>query len=220
MKIVLIHGTDSEKSYERYMQIVNAIKKRGWNFEKLKPDENVADKLVNTSLFGEDSLYVVKNAEKISSDSLKWLANNHEKYSSQLMLYSEKKFPSNLKKLLPKNAKQEEFELPKLIFNFVDSLIPNNSNNILKLFSKLDEPRELLIALIGKQFRDIYWLMNGNGPNYPSWRLGKIKRHTQKFAKAEVETIIIELAEIDVKSKTSDTDVDLLLEMFFVKNFS
>lgn len=222
MKIVLLHGENTEESYKRYMQIVQTIKKRGWSVVRISPNsENIADKLVNKSLFGEENLYVIKTAEKISPNFLKWINNNHEKFSSQLLLYSEKKLPANIKKLLPNSVKIEEFELPKLIFNFVDSLVPNNSKNALSLFSKLgDEPTELLIALIGKQFRDIYWVLSGGSPNYPDWRMRKIKNHAGKFTKLEVESIINELAQIDLKSKTSDADVNLLLEMFIINNFS
>lgn len=220
MKLVLVHGENNLESYMRFNTIVSGIKKRGWEIIRLNSDENIADKLVNSSLFGENNLYVLKDAQKISPNMLDWLNKNHKKFSSQLLLYTDKKLSANLKKLLPKETKIEEFELPKLIFNFVDSLVPNNSKNILKNFKKLEEPRELLIALIGKQFRDIYWIINGGNPLYPSWRLNKIKSHTQKFSIVEIEDIISQLSEIDLKSKTSDVDVDLQLEMFFVRNFS
>lgn len=222
MKIVVLHGDDTDKTYKRFSTILNGVKKKGWNVEEIDIKDDIKNKLVNSSLFESNILYTVKNAEKIDKQTLAWLSENHQKFDSQILLYSSKKLSATYLKNLPKSAKYEIFEKPVLLWKFLDSIYPGNSKNSLKFFTQLTktEAVELLISLIGGLVRDMYIVHSDGKLPYPDWRAQKISRQARKFTKDELKSIITELAEIDYKSKTSDIDASLLIEMLLVKSLA
>lgn len=220
MKIVVLHGDDTDKSYKRFSTILKGVKKKGWNVEEISVKDDIKNKLVNTSLFDSNVLYTIKNAEKIDKGSLNWLNENHSKFDAQLLLYSQKKIPATVKKSLPKSAKIENFERPVLLWKFLDSIFPGNSKQSLAIYTKISETEatELVVSLLGGLFRDMYVVHSGGKLPYPDWRAKKISSQARKFTKSELKSIIAELAEIDYKSKTSDVDANLLIEMLLIKN--
>ncbi len=52
----------------------------------------------------------------------------------------------------------------------------------------------------------------------PDWKKGKLQTVARKFQKEKLEHIIEELAEIDIQSKTSDTELKDLLDLFVIKH--
>jgi len=99
----------------------------------------------------------------------------------------------NFLKILPNDAKIEKFELPILIWKFLD-------NFNIKLFHELLKTTtpEYLLAMI-------------------SWKLKKnyLKNQNEKTASQ-----IQELSEIDIKAKTTDSNLLDLLDLFLIKNYS
>lgn len=221
MKLVIVHGEDAKKSRERFVTITKGVKKKGWSVVYLKPEANFESELTNKSLFEDENLYVVEEATKLSPSKLDWISKNSDKFDSQLFIYSKKKLPATTLKKFPKNASVEEFSLPKIIFSFTDSLFPGNSERALNLLKQLEQekqPFELLVSLMGKYFRDLYWIQHGGvGLTYPDWRMRKLKTTANKFTKGEIEDIITNLADIDYRSKSSDVNVWLLLEMLILE---
>lgn len=224
MKIVAVHGEDTLRSRARFMQIVKGVKKKGWEVIHLDPKSDFETQLTNRSLFEDNNLYIVEDFSKLTSLKTDWLKNNQEKFDSQLLLYSKKNINLNSLKKISKNVKSEKFDVKNQVFKFADSLIPGNSENALKLFREIiknGEPIELLVALIAKNFRDMFWILHGGvGLSYPDWRIKKLKSAANKFTKKELGDIISTLADIDYKSKTTDVNASLLLEMLIVEKLS
>lgn len=220
MKIVVLHGDDIEASYARLVKITDSLKKRGWRVSELVDKDELRGNLISTSLFDDNVLYVLKNADKLDSKTLQWLFENHKKYSSQLLLYAAKPLSATIKKALPKEATVENFDRPKVLWNFLDSLTPGNAKKSIQLYEQVveTEPTELVLSLIGGLISDLYTVSVGGKLSYPSWRAQKIQRQSSRFAKSELASMISQLADIDIASKTSDTDTRLLLELFIVKN--
>ena len=50
MKIIVLHGNDTNKSYERLTVFTNEAKKRGWKVTDFSLEE-----ITNQTLFGEES---------------------------------------------------------------------------------------------------------------------------------------------------------------------
>jgi DNA polymerase III delta subunit len=81
-------------------------------------------------------------------------------------------------------------------------------------------PMELLVAMLARHLRDLYWVLEGGaGMNLPSWRAGKLHTQAVKFTKETLQDTINALAEIDIKSKTSDTDARFLFEILIAEKF-
>jgi hypothetical protein len=182
MKIILLHGDDTKKSYERLTKFINEAKKRGW--------EIVNDKIEDTrSLFDLEKLIIIRDIKLVDEKSI----NLINKLAGTLVIYSEKRLSQNFLKILPNDAKIEKFELPILIWKFLD-------NFNIKLFHELLKTTtpEYLLAMI-------------------SWKLKKnyLKNQNEKTASQ-----IQELSEIDIKAKTTDSNLLDLLDLFLIKNYS
>lgn len=200
MKVIVLHGDDSEKSYARLGAFTKEAKKRGW--------EIVNDQIEETpSLFGTERLIIIRDLKLIGKKELKTI----EKIPGTLVIYSPKKIPATFLKTLPKTTKKELFELPFLLWKFLDDINLKTFQDVTKT-----QAPEMVFAMMTKRFRDLYWLKVGK-PKMSPWQLSKLKKQADKFEEAELKTIINKLAMIDVKSKTGGPDLKTLLDIFIVK---
>ncbi len=97
-----------------------------------------------------------------------------------------------------------------LIFKFLEAWRSGNAPGCLRLLHGVTErePVELVVGLLGRQLRDLYWVKSGGkGLAYPDWRAGKLKKQAAGFSEKELGAMIAELAEIDVKAKRSEVEI-------------
>src|SRR3989344_1894762 len=220
MKIVVLQGDDTARARARYTQIIAGVKKKNWDVVPIQVAKPLPEQLVSTNLFTTDILYSIDGIKKLKSEELKWLSKNADKYEGSLLVFVEGKVPTLFRNALPKTAKYETFDLPVLVWQFVDSFYPGNSKKSLVLFEKViaTEAVEFVVAMLARQLRDLYWVVNGaKGMSASSWRQAKIEKQKRKVTKAGLVDTIDSLAELDYKSKTSDTDTKLMLEMLIIE---
>ena len=110
--------------------------------------------------------------------------------------------------------------MPVILWNFLEGLYPGNSTKSIQklhiLFEK--EAPELIFTLIAKLFRDLYWVkMDAMTLPYPSWRVGKLKAQSLKFTVDQLRLLIASLTEIDIKVKTSKSDLVTELDLLIIK---
>lgn len=221
MKIIILYGDYLTKSYERLSKFVEVAKNRNWEINYLDGGEvlNLPEKLSTPSLFQKEVLYILKDSKKIKKNDLKWLNKNFEKLPGTLVIYEEGSLGKDLITLLPKEAKKEEYKLPRLIFTFLDSFYPGNNKKCLELLHDLikNEPIEFIFALFSRHLRDLYWVLTEEKSlKYDSWRKDKILKQAKYFKnQKEIANIINFLANADIEAKTSQTNLidslDLLI---------
>jgi len=182
MKIIVLHGDNTEKSYARLTKFIKEAKKRGW--------EIVNEKIEDTpSLFGTEKLIIIRDYKILQKKELKQI----EKITGYLVVYHQGNVLQTFLKTLPKDTKIEKFELPILIWKFLDNMTVSSFHELLKTNAP-----EYLFAMI-------------------VWKL------KQRYIKNPNETnanLISELADIDVKSKTGRIDLKLALDLFISKRLS
>lgn len=215
MKIIVLHGDDTAKSYERLTKFIDTAKKRGW--------EIVTNEFPNTpSLFGIDRLIVYRDYKLITKQDIK----NFDRFGGTLVVYHEGVIPVTFLKSLPKDTKVESFELPKILFIFLESFYPGNSVQCLKLLHQLVKTQavELIMFMFARHLRDLYWVtIDPTSSQFPSWRAGKLKSQASKFKinnrdpLQNLELIINNLSEIDIAVKTSKADLLSSLDLMIVK---
>jgi len=223
MKIVVLEGDDVVKARARYYQIISAVKKKGWEIVHVKANRNLAEQLVSKSLFTENILYVIEEVKVLSQKELSWLKNNFEKFEGKLLIYCEGKIPTKIKNSLPQKTKFETFDLPVIVWQFLDSFYPGNSKRCFSLFEELiqNSPVELIVAMLGRHLRDLYWILKNEGSmNMPLWRKNKLKSQVKRFTKQQLKDTINNLAEIDYKGKISDFNVRLGVEMMILESLA
>ncbi len=221
MKITLIYGEDTEKSRQRYLNIINTLKKKNWEIVKVNLEDKAkfSDKIATSiSLFSDKTLFVLDKFNKLPVSELSKL-KNLKTDSNILFWQSGKALQKNLK-LLPKETNIEKFEIPFLVFKFLDSFFPKNSTICIKLFHNIlkESPPELVFAMFASHIKDLYWsLISPETLPYQSWRVNKLKSQGEKFGKTKLKKLIKLLAKLDIKSKTSQTNLVTSLDLLIFK---
>lgn len=224
MKIFLLHGDNTTASYERLMKYVEHAKKRNWDIIHYSDkSQNLPELIRSDSLFDTDKLVIVDNFELLTKKDLVWLNDESSKLNGNLVIHHNKLLPKTKINAIPKLEKAEIFVYPVLLWRMVDAFYPKNAKNFLTLMHQVLEKEvpELVFGLLAKQARDLYWvLIDPQNCPIPDWKISKLQSVARKFSKEQLETIIQELAEIDVQSKTSDVELKDLLDFLVVKELS
>ncbi len=220
MKIIVLHGDDERKIYGRLQKFVDVARIRSWEVVNIEDTALFRENISSASLFGGERFFILKDASKLVKKDFEWIRKNEPNLSGNLIIYNEGYIAKKILDSLPKDAKVEEFKLPKLIFNFLETLIPGNSQKSLKLLHQIierDAP-EMVFMLIVRQFRDLYWAkVDADSMPYPDWRILKLKSQSSKFSGDLLKGIINKLAEIDIEVKTSKAEIVSSLDLLMVK---
>lgn len=219
MKIFLIHGEDELKSYDRLQKFVNTARARSWEVVSVEDSSlSLEETLSARSLFQGERFFILKDIKKLGKKELTWLNKKADKLDGNLVIYHNDALSVAFIKSLPGSPKVEEFKLPKLMFTFLESFYPKNAKRVITLLheSSHSTPPEFLFSLLSKQLRDLYWVKKEAGSlPYPNWRVGKLKNQAERFKIGELMELINDLAEIDIKVKSSNAEIipslDLLI---------
>ncbi len=221
MKIIVLYGDDEKGLYARLSKFINVAKKRSWEVSFLDDSfGTLQENLNSTSLFGAERFFILKDISKLTKKELFWINKKYKNLSGNLIIYQEGNIPQALLKELPKDTKVEEFRLPVILWSFLDGIYPGNSQkSVIQLHKVLEKQApEFIFGLIAKLFRDLYWVSeDSSGLPYPTWRVGKLKTQASKYKKEQLSEIINELSVIDIKSKTSKSDLINELDLLLLK---
>lgn len=204
MKITVIHGEDTNTSYSTLVNLKESIRKKGWTITK---------QFGSNDLFDRKQVYFCDDIAKVKKGDLD--------VDGFMIIYSDHELTPNQLKILPRDAKIQKFDLPKIIFNFLDSFYPGNSKKILNLLHQLVEREsvELVFAILVKHVRDLYWVkVDEAGLPYPDWRVLKIMKQADKFTIEKLQETINVLSEIDIKTKTTGEKLGTLLDFTILTN--
>lgn len=227
MKIIVLHGDDEKKLYERLSKFVETAKSRSWEVSYLDDkSQSIQEQLSSPSLFGAERFFIVRDVTRLGKKELEWISKNIANLSGNLIIYHEGYISQTILKglrSLPagrQGYKVEEFKLPVILWNFLDNIYPGNSEKCIKQFHQTIEKQapEFIFTLIAKLFRDLYWVKTDEkSMPYPPWRISKLKIQSEKFKVESLKEIINKLAEIDIKVKTSKANLIDELDLLMVK---
>ncbi len=221
MKIIILHGEDTAKLYERLKKFIDVARSRSWEvsyIDELK--DNFEEILSATSLFGSERFFILKDFKKLSKKSYAWLNKKYTELSGTLIVYSEGTLNATTLKSFPADSKIEEFKLPVLLWNFLDGLVPGNCTREVSMLHKILEkqPAEFIFTLISRHFRDLYWVKSdASSSGFPFWKINKLKSQAAKYTEDELKNLLNILAEVDIKVKTSKADLTNELDLFIIK---
>ena len=212
MKVIIVHGDHIEESYERITKFINVAKNRGWKIERLsgKDTQNLPEVLSATTLFNDERLFIIEDPAKTPKNQLHWIKEKVKNLPGNLVIFSESEIGKRMLDMLPKADKTEVFKFPKLIYKFLESFYPGNAEACLRILYALKDrhAQEYILAILGNHLRDVYLAkIAPDSLNYPSWRIGKLKRQADKFSEVKLNQVISYLAEADFLSKTSSHSI-------------
>ncbi len=222
MKIIILHGDDTEKSYKRLSKFIEVAKARSWEISYIDESNQTFEEVLNTpSLFGNERFFILKDVKKLGKKEMEWLRKKYSDLLGNLIIYSDKVLNITTLKSFPKEIKIEEFKLPILLWKFLEDLIPGNSNSEVQKLHKIieREPVEFVFSLIARHLKDLYRVKTGAvGEGFPFWKINKLKPQASKFSIMQLKELISLLSDIDVKVKTSKTDLLSELDLVLIKH--
>jgi hypothetical protein len=219
MKIIVLHGDDINRLSIRLSSFVGECQKRGWEVLRDHKDSMaLKEALRSKDLFSSDKIVICDDLKMIDKKFLSWLDSSAKDLPATLIICSAKTLTSTFLKSLPKGTVVENFELPKIIWKYLDSLIPGNADNSLRLLHELLETQasDFVFYMLTRHFRDLFWVISDekNCP-YQGWRLSKLKTQASKFGISNLQDIIENMAQIDIRCKTSKSNLKDELDLLF-----
>jgi len=217
MNIYLIHGDNSIASYKRFRDYLDKAKNNGFEVTYID-NTNIIDGLRSYNLFNNKRLIAINNYSLIDKKTLEYL--NKFKDDLELIIYHDNLIPSAFIQKLHGVKKNEIFRLSKHIWKFIENFYPGNTKVLIYHLNESvkTDPIELVFSLLSGYLKDIYLFLNTKDAlNYPSWRINKIEFLSKKFGKKNIKEVINELANIDIKVKTTSSNLKDELDLFILR---
>jgi hypothetical protein len=228
--MIILHGENTVLSRQRLKEEIEAFR------EKTKGE---ILRFEAQSLSLTELQQAIESSSLISADRLVVLEGlfggrkNHQK--EKILAYLKKTNPENLivweskkvdgRTLLSFKAKVFKFDLPLVLFRFLDSLSPGNSKVSLALFHQCleQDPSELIFFLIARQIRMLILAVDLGKEGLSkmqAWQVGKLIHQGQKFGLQRLLFLYKELLKIDWQQKTGQTPFDLVSQLdLFLASF-
>lgn len=227
---MILHGENTVLSRQRLQEEIEAFKtkKKG---EVLKFEGNnlsLADlqqALESLSLLEENRLIILENifSGRPSKEKSNIIAYLKKSNPANLIIWEAKKIDGRI--LSSFKTQVLRFDLPLVIFRFLDSLAPGNITQSINLFhqSLEQDPPELIFYLLARQIRLLILAADlgekGLG-QMKDWQKGKLIRQAKKFGLIKLIKIYKELLQIDWQQKTSQTPFNLVSQLdLFLASF-
>jgi DNA polymerase III delta subunit len=223
MEIIILQGEDNLALAKRLDKFIAEAKLRNWSIVRITKDEPVLEKIfLSSGLYASKSLFIIDDYKFLSKKDIKKLGEKLEKIDGVLVICSQGgPISSSFLKGFPKIKKIENFNYPKITYQFLDSLYPKNSKNALFLLHQLQEkqPSELIFHMIATRFRDLYWAKKEPSTlPFSSWQVEKLERQSARFTEEKLKNFIEDLALIDVEAKRSSLGIVYYLDLLIAKH--
>lgn len=219
--MIILHGKNIIQSRQKLKNLIDDFKVKG---EVLRFEGNEIDlvslnqSLESSSLMGENRLIIIENIFSGRKTNEKGKILNYLKKVSpkNLIIWEGEKIDGRT--LSSFKARILRFDLSPLIFRFLDSFVPNNSEASLILLHQCleqDSP-EMVFYMLSRQIRLLILAADlgkkGLG-KMEEWQKEKLIRQAQKFGLIRLLKIYRKLLKIDWEQKTGQTPLDLTSQL-------
>ena len=227
--ITLLHGDHTLASRNE----LNRLKDAASNKEIRVLDgralelSTLVQSLESSSLFGGDTLVIIERLfgkigkfPKRIAELCTILIRSSE--ATDIILWEDKEVGVTVTKNLGSNAKIQLFKLTVIIFEFLDSLIPGNSKQLMEIYSRLiiEEAPELVFAMMVKRVRQLIQLADGVTPTgVAGWQASRLTTQAQSFTMEKLLGMYKTLydRELSIKTGTSPFSISSHIEQFIIQ---
>lgn len=226
--IYLFHGDNQVASRKKLTDLVAQAKREkkeviGLNGLKVNLTQ-VLSALESSSLFGQEKLVVIENLfsrlkSKEKGEIINYLKNQPIKVD--LIFWEGKIIPGTTTRWLPKNWQIQEFKTPVVIFKFLESLRPGNTNQMLNNLHQSIEKNnpEMVFYMLVRQIRLLILAKDSGrrGLFGAPWQINKLLNQANYFTLEQLINLYQKLLAIDIDIKTGrsfmplDWHLDLLI---------
>jgi hypothetical protein len=228
--MMILHGDNTILSRQRLQQEIKTFKskKKGEVLRFEGSNLNLTDlqqALESLSLLEKNRLIIIENlfSGRSSREKNNIIAYLKKSNSVNLIIWEGKKIDGRTLSFFKSQVLR--FDLPLVVFRFLDSLAPDNTVQSINLFHQSLEqnPPELIFHLLSRQIRLLILAIDLKEKGLISmkdWQKGKLIRQAKKFGLEKLIKIYQELLKIDWQQKTSQTPFNLVSQLdLFLASF-
>jgi len=215
--MVIFHGENTALSRQRLNQLIEKFRGEVVKLEGEKITLSELQQAVESqSIFGADKLVVIFGlfSRKPSKEKEKLLDYCQKENPQNLIVWEEKKIDGRAL-ISFKKVKIELFDLPKIIYKFLDSLSPFNKKTSLLLFHqclKKEVPERIFYFLCRhiEQLIIAADLGKRGLENLPDWKKEKLAKQAKAFGLEKLINIYQKLLAIDYQQKIGKSPFSLI----------
>jgi DNA polymerase III delta subunit len=216
--ITLIYGDDIDQARNKLNEVLEGKTRiTRINFEKATPDELI-QAFESQDLFEEKRTIVIENIKNnaLFDKILDALLSFKKNPMVDIVLWADEaldvKFVAKLK-----DAQSYAFLLPKFLFPFLDTLLPNQGKKSVELLSKVRDGMadELIFFMIVKRIRTLLLLKAGNSTDFDetsrmqSWQLSRMSGQLNAWDEKKLVSFYQKLFDLETGMKTSTLPLSL-----------
>lgn len=216
--ITIIHGDNYIASRLVLNQVNQAIKLDGSSIS----EADLTQALESNSMFSTDEPIIIENLLTLprSKNKQKLIDIVLKANDKSIYLWDKKVITSAVKKLF-KNATIKEFKLMKYVYQFLDSIKPDNQVNILKTLhqSVKNSAIELIFYLLHRRISQLIQALDDPKElKGAPWQIGPIKSQAKLFTLSQLKNFHQKLLTIDYEIKTGQSPIPLTsrLDLLFL----
>lgn len=224
----ILHGNDIQESRDFYF----SLRQKSTNtliFDGATVSlTDLQQALSGSDLFGESQDIFIEDllSKRKSSKELDSLISLISQTSQNIVLWEGKELAKKLIQLFPKST-VKQFDFPKVIFSFLDSLLPDNGKILVQKFHEVlkSKDSEFVLFMLERQCRILLALRSGEGDNSISeitslapWQKSKLEKQAKQFTEDALIRLHTKLYEIDLGHKTGQLSqsLDDTLDLFLL----
>jgi len=188
---VLLHGENTEQSRAEFVRLKEQCGKSDIrDFTGKQLDEtSLTQAVASDSLFGTDTSIFIENLfsplgkkVKTATQYADIIKNANKTFT--IVLWETKGLGKEIINLLEPDVSIRLFDYPKIIFSFLDSLLPGGSKKSLMLLEELllTEPPELVWSMLVSRIRVLIQMKDAVIPErMSSWQLSRLTNQARLF---------------------------------------
>jgi hypothetical protein len=215
MRSYILHGDNTVLSRKRLSDIITDFKKDGWEIVRVDWSASKKQELLtlaqSQNLLSSGTLVIVENffsGNKKANEILKSL--KIDEYTA-FIFWDGKQLGATATKGL-KDFIIQEFKIPTVVFNFLNSIAPGNARVMLKFLeeSLQRDPADFLLVMIARHVRNLIWVkVEPESMTMPDWQKRNLSGQASKFSKEQLYSLHHKLLELDRGAKTSQLPENL-----------
>jgi hypothetical protein len=216
--ITILHGDNYIASRTELNKVKKASKLNG----KTITEADLTQALESNAMFSSEETVIIENLLTLprSKNKQKLIDIVLKASDKQIYLWDKKAITPAVKKLF-KNATIKEYKLTKFLYQFLDSIRPNNQTNILKLLHHTMESDavELTFYLLHRRISQLIQALDDPRKlRGAPWQLGSLKNQAKLFSLVQLKNFHQKLLTIDYEIKTGQSPLPLAsrLDLLFL----
>jgi hypothetical protein len=226
--LYLIHGDQAEAARAKLIELKNqAANKEIREINGKRLDSTMLiQALESSSLFGADVFVIIegfithaKKREKSFTTTLSQIVKASE--TADIVLFEEKEVEKSVLLKLGAKCMAYGYKTPVVIFQFLDSVRPNNAATSLSYLSEVveNDAAEVVFALLVRRVRQLIQLKDNVTPEgLQEWQAGRLTSQARHFTIEQLVRMHKRLLAIDIAVKSSASPFTLTqqLEQFII----